>query len=285
MEHKDTAFVNFRLSRYQMGLFIILLLGIAVTYAGIFQNLYLDWMDDPNYSHGLLVPFISGYFVWQQREKLENLKIKPLNSGIFLILFALLVLFAGVAAQEYFSRRSSFVFLLAGIVLFLFGWQWLKSLALPIGFLFFMIPLPYIVYDAMAFPLKLFVAKFSVISLKLMGVVVWREGNIIMFPQTVLEVADACSGLRSLMSLLALGVALAVFSQEKISRRVLLVLLTVPIAILTNMIRVIGTGFLAQYYGAAAAEGFFHEFAGMGVFVLAMVMLFACSGVLRKVWP
>ncbi|RLB77941.1 MAG: exosortase [Deltaproteobacteria bacterium] len=285
MEHKDTAFVNFRLSRYQMGLFIILLLGIAVVYAGIFQNLYLDWMDDPNYSHGLLVPFISGYFVWQQREKLENLKIKPLNSGIFLILFALLVLFAGVAAQEYFSRRSSFVFLLAGIVLFLFGWQWLKSLALPIGFLFFMIPLPYIVYDAMAFPLKLFVAKFSVISLKLMGVVVWREGNIIMFPQTVLEVADACSGLRSLMSLLALGVALAVFSQEKISRRVLLVLLTVPIAILTNMIRVIGTGFLAQYYGAAAAEGFFHEFAGMGVFVLAMVMLFACSGVLRKVWP
>ena len=268
-----------------MGLFIILLLGIAVTYAGIFQNLYLDWMDDPNYSHGLLVPFISGYFVWQQREKLENLKIKPLNSGLFLIVFALLVLFAGVAAQEYFSRRSSFVFLLAGIVLFLFGWQWLKSLALPIGFLFFMIPLPYIVYDAMAFPLKLFVAKFSVISLKLMGVVVWREGNIIMFPQTVLEVADACSGLRSLMSLLALGVALAVFSQEKISRRILLVFLTVPIAILTNMLRVIGTGFLAQYYGAAAAEGFFHEFAGMGVFVLAMVMLFACSGVLRKVWP
>ena len=137
----------------------------------------------------------------------------------------------------------------------------------------------------MAFPLKLFVAKFSVISLKLMGVVVWREGNIIMFPQTVLEVADACSGLRSLMSLLALGVALAVFSQKKKSAMVFLVLLTVPIAILTNMIRVIGTGFLAQYYGAAAAEGFFHEFAGMGVFVLAMVMLFVCSGVLRKVWP
>ena len=285
MEDEETSVVNFQLSRYQMGLFVILLLGIAGIYAGIFQNLYLDWMDDPNYSHGLLVPFISGYFVWQQREKLENLKVKSANSGIFLILFALLVLFAGVAAQEYFSKRSSFVFLLAGITLFLFGWRWFKSLALPIGFLFFMIPLPYIVYDAMAFPLKLFVAKFSVISLKLMGVVVWREGNIIMFPLTVLEVADACSGLRSLMSLLALGVALAVFSQEKMSRRILLVMLTVPIAILTNMIRVIGTGFLAQYYGAAAAEGFFHEFAGMGVFVLAMVLLFVSSGVIRKLWP
>lgn len=273
-----------QLTKYQIVLFAILFLAIAGIYAGIFQKLYLDWMNDPNYSHGLLVPFISGYFVWQQRQKLGKLEIKPANSGFLLILFALLVLFAGVAAQEYFSKRSSFVFLLAGIVLFQFGWQWLRSLALPIGFLFFMIPLPYIVYDAMAFPLKLFVAKFSVMTLKLMGVVVWREGNIIMFPQTVLEVADACSGLRSLMSLLALGVALAVFSQEKMSRRVLLVLLTIPIAILTNMIRVIGTGFLAQYYGAAAAEGFFHEFAGMGVFVLAMVLLFVCSGVLRKIW-
>jgi len=274
-----------QLSKYQLGLFVVLLLGIAVIYADIFQGLYFDWMDDPNYSHGLLVPIISGYFIWQQREELEKLDIKPATSGIVLVIFALLILFAGVAAQEYFSKRASLVFLLAGVVLFLLGWQWLKSLALPVGFLFFMIPLPYIVYDAMAFPLKLFVAKFSVIALKLMGVVVWREGNIIMFPQTVLEVADACSGLRSLMSLLALGVALAVLSQEKMSRRVVLVLLTIPIAIFTNMIRVIGTGFLAQYYGAAAAEGFFHEFAGMGVFVLAMVLLFVCSGVMRKVWP
>ncbi len=283
---KGLLFVTiYQLSKYHLVLFVVLVLGIVGIYAGILQNLYLDWMNDPNYSHGLLVPIISGYFIWQERDKLGKLEVKPATSGILLIVFALLVLFAGVAAQEYFSKRASLVFLLAGIILFLMGWRWLKALALPVGFLFFMIPLPYIVYDAMAFPLKLFVAKFSVISLKLMGVVVWREGNIIMFPQTVLEVADACSGLRSLMSLLALGVALAVLSQDKTSRRVVLVLLTVPIAILTNMIRVIGTGFLAQYYGAAAAEGFFHEFAGMGVFVLAMVMLFVCSGVMRKIWP
>lgn len=273
-----------RLSKYQIVLFAFLLLEIVGIYAGIFHNLYFDWVNDPNYSHGLLVPIISGYFIWQQREKLEKLDIKPANSGVFLIVFALLVLLIGVAAQEYFSRRSSFVFLVAGIILFQFGWQWLRSLALPIGFLFFMIPLPYIVYDAMAFPLKLFVAKFSVLSLKLMNVIVLREGNIIMFPHTTFEVADACSGLRSLMSLLALGVALAVFSQKKKSAMILLVALTIPIAILTNMIRVIGTGFLAQYYGAAAAEGFFHEFAGMGVFVLAMVLLFVASGVVRKVF-
>ena len=185
----------YQLSKYHLVLFAVLILGIAGIYAEIMQDLYSDWMNDPNYSHGLLVPIISGYFIWQQRDKLGKLEIKPATSGILLIVFSFLVLFAGVASQEYFSKRASLVFLLAGIVLFLLGWRWLKAMALPIGFLFFMIPLPYIVYDAMAFPLKLFVAKFSVISLKLMGVIVWREGNIIMFPQTVLEVADACSGL------------------------------------------------------------------------------------------
>ncbi len=125
------------------------------------------------------------------------------------------------------------VILLAGIVLFMLGWHWLKELLLPIGFLFFMIPLPYIIYDSLAFPLKLFVAKFSVITLKLMNVIVLREGgNIIMFPHTTLEVADACSGLRSLMSLLCLGVALAVVSQKKKSAMVLLVVLTVPLQFL-----------------------------------------------------
>ncbi|MEA3544075.1 MAG: exosortase A [Thermodesulfobacteriota bacterium] len=269
----------------QIVLSVVLAFGMIGLYGQIFQGLYSDWSHDPNYSHGFLVPLISAYFVWQNWDEIIELELKPSNYGLLLVLFALFVLLAGTAAQEFYTKRSSFIFLLAGCILFLLGWQWLKQLALPVLFLFFMIPLPYIVYDAMAFPLKLFVAKFSVIALKLMGVVVLREGNIIMFPQTVLEVADACSGLRSLMSLLALGVALAVFTQNGTPQKVLLVLLTIPIAILTNMIRVIGTGFLAQYYGSAAAEGFFHEFAGMGVFLLAMVLLFISSAALRRVWP
>jgi len=265
-------------------LVLILISLFSLVFSTIFPQLASDWSNDPNYSHGFLVPVISAYLIWQKRSELAKLQIRPANSGLILILFGLFVLFVGVAAQEFYMKRSSSIFLLAGIVLFLLGWQWFKTLWLPIGFLFFMIPLPYIIYDAIAFPLKLFVAKFSVLSLKLLGVVVLREGNIIMFPNTVLEVADACSGLRSLMSLLALGVALAVLTQKRKIAMVLLVVLTVPIAVLTNMIRVIVTGYLAQYYGAAAAEGFFHEFAGMGVFLLAMVLLFMTSGVLRKVF-
>lgn len=268
---------------FNIVLIAALLLIVGLVYFSIFHHLVLAWAEDANYSHGFLVPLISVYFIWQNRKKLESLPIRPANAGLLLLVIALFILIAGVAAQEFYTQRASFIVLLAGITLFLLGWQWLKALILPIGFLFFMIPLPYIIYDAIAFPLKLFVAKFSVIALKLLGVVVLREGNIIMFPQTVLEVADACSGLRSLMSLIALGVALSVFSQPRISRRILLVALTVPIAVLTNMIRVIGTGILAQHYGTAAAEGFFHEFAGMAVFVLAMLLLFATSAILRKV--
>lgn len=274
-----------RMSTRYMVFFGLLLLAIAVLYADIFQGLYGDWLHDENYSHGFLVPLIAAYFAWSQRETLEGLDIKPATSGLILIFFALLILLAGVAAQEYYTRRSSFIFLLAGLIAFFFGWRWLKALLLPVGFLFFMIPLPYVIYDAISFPLKLFVAKFSVDTLKLIGVVVLREGNIIMFPHTVLEVADACSGLRSIVSLLALGVTLAVLTQPKMSRKILLVALTIPIAVFTNMVRVVVTGYLAQHYGAAVAEGFFHDFAGMGVFLMAMLLLFISSGLLRKLWP
>lgn len=262
---------------------VLLLPLLAAVYWGIVPGMVSDWNNDPNYSHGFLVPLISGYFVWQKWPELKELSVQPSQVGLLVIVGSLLLLVFGYAGTEYFSMRSSLVFLLAGIVLYWYGWSVSGQLALPIGFLLFMVPLPYIVYDALAFPLKLLVAKYSVLALKLMGIAVMREGNIIMFPQTVLEVADACSGLRSLVSLLALAVAFAFFSQKSNVKRVIMVLAAVPIAIVTNMFRVIATGFLAQYYGAAAAEGFFHEFAGMAVFALAMVLLFLLGAVLRKV--
>ncbi len=255
---------------------------LAVVYSTVVPDMVGDWNNDPNYSHGFLVPLIAGYFLYQKWPELLRTPVCSSLMGLPVILGSLVLLAVGIAGTEYFSMRSSLIFLLAGIVLFLFGRKVLKILALPIGFLFFMVPLPYIVYDAMAFPLKLFITKVSVFSLKAMGIIVWREGNILMFPQTTLEVADACSGLRSLMSLLALGVAYAFFSQKSNLKRMLLVLSAIPIAILTNMLRVIVTGFLAQYYGAAAAEGFFHEFAGMAVFAMAMVLLVGTGALLKK---
>ena len=267
-----------------VGIFLtITLILLAVLYAPVVPSMVGDWYHDPNYSHGFLVPLISAYFMWERRAALRAAEIAPSNFGLVVIAGSLLLLIFGFVGTEYFTMRSSLVFLLAGIVLYCFGWSVLRVLALPIGFLIFMVPLPYIVYDALAFPLKLLVTKFSVISLKAMSVIVWQEGNIIQFPETVLEVADACSGMRSMMSLLALSVAYAFFLEMKVIKRFILVLLAIPIAIVTNMLRVIGTGFLAQYYGSAAAEGFFHEFAGLAVFGLAMVFLVLAGTVLGKV--
>jgi exosortase len=158
----------------------------------------------------------------------------------------------------------------------------LKGMSLPLGYLLFMVPIPYIIYDMLAFPLKLFVTKVSVAFLKIVGVVVMREGNIIMFPTTTLEVADACSGIRSLISLLAIAAAYAFLMKTSTGRRWLIIFSAIPIAVATNALRVIVTGILAQWWGAKAAEGFFHEFAGMTVFLLAMVMLAAFGEVVRR---
>lgn len=274
-----TAAASLHLNKWPILLVLPLL---AAAYAIIFPEMLAQWNDDPNYSHGLLVPFISAWFLWQRKDELKTALVAPSNAGLPVLLFGLFMLVVGIAGTEYFTMRSSFIVVIAGIVLYWFGWQVLKVAALPIGYLLFMVPLPYIVYDAIAFPMKLLVTKYSVHVLQLMGVVVLREGNILLFPNITLEVVDACSGLRSLMSLLALGVAFAFMSQKHARKRTLIIFAAIPIAIVTNMLRVIGTGYLAQHYGGAVAEGFFHDFAGFAVFALAMFLLIAFGALLRK---
>ena len=262
---------------------LFLLVAIGAAYAIILPEMVSDWYNDENYSHGFLVPLISIYFLSQNWSELRAAPLRPSNTGLPVIIASLALLMLGFIGTEYFTMRASLVVLVAGIVLYWFGWKILRMASLPIAFLIFMVPLPYIVYDSMAFPLKLIVTKVSVSVLKILAIPVVAEGNIIMFPQTVLEVADACSGLRSLMSLITLAVALAFITQKSTVKRTILILSAVPVAIVTNMFRVIVTGVLASHYGAAAAEGFFHEFAGMAVFLLAMVILFAEGAILRKV--
>lgn len=265
-------------------LFLLLtLLLLAAAYYRIVPKMVMDWYRDDNYSHGFLVPFIAGYFFWQSWPELKERLVKPDPLGLIVLLFGVFQLLLGWLGSEYFTMRSSLIVLLMGMTLFWFGRDLLRGMALPLGYLIFMVPIPYIIYDMIAFPLKLFITKASVSFLSLIGVVVLREGNIIMLPTTTLEVADACSGIRSLMSLLALAVAYAFFLQTSNLKRWVLIISAVPIAIFTNGIRVIVTGILAQWWGAKAAEGFFHEFAGMVVFALAMVILVAEGALLRRI--
>jgi len=277
-----TVTFNESLKKYRLQLLFVLPF-LVLMYFSIVPDMVMHWYSDENYSHGFLVPIISGYFIWQRWPDLKNRLVKPDWLGLVVIVWGCMQLLAAWLSTEYFTMRSSLIILLIGMTLFWFGREVLKGLALPLVYLIFMVPIPYIIYDAAAFPLKLFVTSVSVAFMKMVGIVVMREGNIIMFPATTLEVADACSGIRSLISLLAIAVAYVFLMKVSNVRRWIIIFSAVPIAVTTNALRVIVTGILAQWWGAKAAEGFFHEFAGMAVFVLAMVMLVVFGELLRRV--
>ncbi|HDQ41826.1 MAG TPA: exosortase/archaeosortase family protein [Desulfonatronum sp.] len=259
------------------------LLVLAGLYYNIIPDMVRQWAGDDNYSHGFLVPLISGFFIYQRWDRLKDARVEPSSLGLIVIILGLCQLLLGWLGTEYFNMRISLVVLLCGMTLYWFGTRVFAIMALPLLYLALMVPIPYIIYDAAAFPLKLFVTHVSVAALKIMGVVVWNEGNIIMFTNTVLEVADACSGLRSIMSLLALAVAFAFLTQKSHVKKAIIIASAVPIAVLTNAMRVIVTGVLAQHWGAQVAEGFFHDFAGFAVFAVAMVLLLALGGLLSLV--
>lgn len=261
----------------------VFLAAFALLYAGAIQGMVLDWYHDENYSHGFLIPLVSGYLVWQRLDELRAVEFRPTFLGLVVALLGIALFLFGMLAGESFTMRFSMLVVLAGAILYGYGAGLMKAVAFPFAYLVYMIPLPYILYDAIAFPLKLMVSKYSVAFLKLIGIPVMREGNVINLVSTTLEVADACSGIRSIVSLLALATALAYFSQKGWVKRTILIFSALPIAIFANGVRVIGTGILANRYGAVAAQGFFHEFAGLVIFGVAMALLLLTSYFLGKI--
>jgi exosortase len=262
-----------------------LLLGLAVlavAYHQVVAAMVHDWYVDDNASHGFLIPLIAGYLVWTRREELAAAPTGSSPAGLGVAVAAALMLVAGWLATEFFTMRLSLLVALAGCVLYWLGREVFLKLLTPLLFLVFMIPIPAVVYDAAAFPLKLFVSWFSVGALKFMGFMVVREGNVILFPNVTLEVVEACSGLRSLTSLLALATAYALVLVRSPWQRLILIGAAVPIAVFANVLRVVVTGVLARHIGAAAAEGFFHEFAGLATFALALAALAGLHQILRR---
>ncbi len=260
----------------------LILLFFGLYYQIIFYMVQ-DWYNDSNYSHGFLIPFISAYIIWKNKAKISNIKIKSDTLG-FLILFIGLVLYIlGIIGAELFTMRFSMIPVLLGIVYCLCGRDMTKNLLVPIGFLVCMIPIPSILFNVVAFPLKLFAANIATNVIQFINIPVVRDGNIIHLTDLTLEVADACSGIRSLMSMIALGTAYAYLFQNSVIKRLILVLFIVPITIVANVARVTGTGILAHYVGQTAAQGFFHEFAGIFVFLVAFLM-FIVVGAVLSMW-
>lgn len=249
-------------------------IAFIALYWDVIRKLVYDWSNDENYSHGFLIVPIAVYFAWERRQVLTSLAAKPASfTGLVVIFGSLLTLVAGTLGAELFLTRISMLGMAVGITLFLFGWGHLRILTFPIAFLLLMIPIPLLVFNQIAFPLQLLASRFGEWTLQLLGIPVLREGNIINLANTRLEVAEACSGIRSLISLLTLGIVLGYFSDPRWMVRWLIALATIPVAIAANGIRVAGTGVAAHYVGAEAATGFLHTFSGWIMFILASGLL------------
>lgn len=261
---------------------VLTLAVIFIVYVPIIEYMVQDWIHDENNSHGFIVPLVSAYMMWKRRDLILSQRAEPNPWGFLVILAGLVMLILGWLANEYFTQRTSLIVILSGCVVYWYGWKVMAIMAGPMAYLILMVPIPAILYDAAAFPLKLFVTKVSVAFMKAVGIMVVREGNVMQFPNITLEVVNACSGLRSLTSLLAVGLAYVMLFVKTRWHKWALIALIFPIALVANMVRVIGTGVLAQYFGAAAAEGFFHEFAGLVIFLASLGMLAAAHGVLAR---
>ncbi len=268
-----------------VALLVVLAGSFAFLYQHVIGKLVKDWYIDDNYSHGFLIVPIALYFVWERRKKLKEAVRQPSAWGIVLVLGSMAALMAGILGSELFLTRISILGTLAGAVLFLLGWNHLKILLLPIAFLILMIPIPAIIFNQIAFPLQLLASRFGEMALLACQVPVLREGNVIHLANTSLEVAEACSGIRSLISLLTLGIVYGYFTDSRLWVRIALAIGTIPIAIAANGIRVAGTGIAAHLYGEEAAQGFFHSFSGWIIFIAAFIMMFILYRIIAWISP
>lgn len=271
--------------KWDMKLYMPLLLvmcAIIALYYPFLQDLIVDWDTNDDYSHGYFIPFISLYMIYSIREKLVQQPIRPVNSGLLLFSAGLAILIVAKIGSEFFLQRSSFIVVLLGAVLFFLGGKLFRLLFLPIIYLIFMIPLPAIIWNKIAFPMQLFGSYLTEHVIRFLGIPIYREGNVLHLVETTLEVVAACSGLRSLMTMFALAGLLAFISVLPTWKKYLLFFSAAPVAIVANIFRLSGTALLASKYGSDVAHGFLHDFSGLVVFALGFTMLISVNTLLSK---
>ncbi|MFZ5980561.1 MAG: exosortase/archaeosortase family protein [Candidatus Zixiibacteriota bacterium] len=266
------------------GAAVIPFILLLVIYLPTLHELVRDWATDGNYSHGFLIPLISLWLLWQKKKELTGITCIPDNRGLIVVILGLILFIVGNAAAEYFTVRFSFIVTLFGLVFYLFGRELIKKSWFEFFFLIFMVPVPYVIYFAATFPMQLLASKITVGVLNLIGMNVVRQGNIIHIADYSLEVAEACSGMRSLVSLMALGALFAYLTQRRFAAKLLLFLATIPIAIIGNVFRVLVTSIIAYTVTREVTAEPLHSILGLLVFVVAFVLMFITGLILKQVF-
>jgi exosortase len=263
---------------------LVLTAALTLLYAPVVKLLVWQWYHDADYSHGFLVPLLSAYLIWQRRDKLSQIARRPSAWGMVVVLVSLGFLFIGSLGAENSLTRLSLLGTICGLIVYFAGSAILRAMAFPIAFLLFAIPIPGVVYNEIVFPLQFVASKFATRALEMLNLFpIMREGNVLVLPHMTLEVVEACSGIRSLMSLLALAAGYGYLVERSTTVRWLLVLAMVPLAIISNGTRVMITAILANYFGPKAAEGFMHEFSGWVIFVVATILFLGLHSLLSLV--
>ena len=253
-------------------MFAPILVLVGFLYQDVIGRLVHNWITDSDQAHGLLLVAVAGYLVFHRRNTIRQIRPKTWIPGVLIMVLAIGLLLVGQIVVEYFLMRASFVFLLAGVISFLFGKNVAKAFLFPLFLLLLAIPLPAIVVNSLTLPLKALVSSLASEMLRVMGVSILREGNILQTPRITLEVVNACSGIRSVFSLFVLAL---LFCSDMVGyiQKALLLVLTIPLAIFTNALRITATGMLATHWNPKTALGFYHGFSGWVIFVLSLVLL------------
>lgn len=256
--------------------FAVLLLGW--TYYPTFLWMVDRWMArDSYYTHGFLVPLVTLYWIFKKRKDYESGPNSMFNLGTFFLIAGVLLQLTASVLRIYFVSAFSFVFILLAILWHCFGWKNFKRFWFPVAFLFTMVPLPLLAIAQVTFKMKLFVSKAATFLINFSGIEAAQQGSYIYTPNAMLLVGDPCSGLRSFLAFLCLGLIFAYESKVSFFKRSLLVIAGFPLAILSNIVRVYGLGMIGEIYGMEYTHGFIHDASGVVVFVMA----FACFMWLR----
>jgi exosortase len=280
-QKKSLDFLKMSMGTYlKFGLLICLVLFL---YFPDITSMVSDWASKKEYSHGFLIPLISAYIIWTQRAALRLSPMQPDVKGIFILIIGIALLILGNVAFEPYTRRFSLIITMLGLIYFLGGIKIGRILLFPVGYLVFMIPIPYIIMKTIAVNLRLISAKITFFTLNLIGIPIVREGVNLELPNISLEVADLCTGILSIVAITALSVLYAYFTQRHLLSKIALVVFSIPIAIFSNMFRLMVTVGLAYAFGEKVLGSVVHQFHGTFNFLITIALLVLLGSLIRKI--